>query len=132
VPGYNHTIEAQNLLLKPAQLSPKCCETRTGYRRNSLVTWIGDDIEQFLDTFAPNRCDDPELGKMGPDHIDHSSLLTDEQMARAMERQTALLLGGLGRNEPHVCPGDGFADRLGISGIVLLPLDVGLHIGRRH
>jgi hypothetical protein len=34
-------------------LSPKCCETRTGYRRNSLVTWIGDDIEQFLDLSFP-------------------------------------------------------------------------------
>ena len=38
-------------------------------------------------------------------HGDHSCLLTDEQMARAMERQTALLLGGLGRNEPHIGPG---------------------------
>ena len=64
---------------------------------------------------------DAELGKMGPDHIDHSGLLTDEQMTRAMERQTALLLGGLGRNEPHVRPGDGFADGLRVSGVVLLP-----------
>ena len=53
-------------------------------------------------------------------------------MARAMERQTALLLGRLGRDEPHVRPGDRLADRFRVSGIVLLPLDVGLHVGRRH
>ena len=41
-------------------------------------------------------------------------------------------LGRLGRDEAHVCPGDCFADGLGISGIVLLSLDVGLHVGRRH
>src|SRR4029450_6045039 len=35
-------------------------------------------------------------------------------------------------HEPHGCPGDGLADRLGICGIVLLPLDVGLHVGWRH
>src|SRR4249920_2169494 len=45
-PGHDHTVELRDLLLEPAQLSPKCCETRTGYRRNSLITWIGDDIEQ--------------------------------------------------------------------------------------
>ena len=130
--SYDHPVELQDLLLEPIQLSPKCRETRTGYFRNSLVTWIGDDIEQFLDPLASDRSDDPELSKMGPDHIDHRSLLANEQMARAMERQTALLLGRLGCDEPHVRPGDRFADRLRVRGIVLLPFDVGLHVGRRH
>ncbi len=49
-------------------------------------------MEQFLDTFAADRGDDPELGQVGSDRIDHSSLLTDEQMARAMEHQATLLL----------------------------------------
>jgi len=49
-----------------------------------------------------------------------------------MEHQAALLLGRLGLHEPHVSPGDRFADCLGVGGIVLLPLDVRLHIGRRH
>src|SRR6516165_6955529 len=53
-------------------------------------------------------------------------------MARAMKRQAALLLGCLGLDKPHVRSGDRLADRLGVSGIVLLPLDVGLHIRRRH
>ncbi len=59
-------------------------------------------------------------------------LLADEQMARAMEPQTALLLGRLGRNEPYVRPGNGLADGLRVSGIVLLPLNVGLYIRRWH
>ena len=42
-------------------------DTLRVYLRNSPVVWIGDDIEQFLDTVAPNRRNDPELGKMGPD-----------------------------------------------------------------
>jgi len=33
-------------------------------------------------------------------------------MARAMEHQAALLLGRLGRDEPHVGPGDRLADGL--------------------
>ena len=45
-------------------------------------------------------------------------LLPDEQMARAMERQTALLLGGLGRDEPHVDPGDGLADGGAVHSII--------------
>src|SRR5260370_26748475 len=69
---------------------------------------------------------------MGADRVDHSRLLPDEEMARAMQHQAALLLGGLGRHEPHVGSGDRLADRLGVGGIVLLPLDVGLDVGRRH
>ena len=69
---------------------------------------------------------------MSPDHIDHYRLLANEQMPRAMQRQTALLLGCLGRDEPHVRLGHRFADRLRIRGIILLPFDVGFQLGRRH
>ena len=81
---------------------------------------------------AADRRDDPELGKMGADRIDHRSLLADEEMARAMEYQATLLLGRLGLDEPHGGPGDHLADGLGVSGIVFLSLDIGLHVGRRH
>src|SRR6476659_5198496 len=132
VPGPDQPVELQYLLLDPPQLIPECRETRTSYLRNSLVVWIGYNIEQLLDTVAPDRCNDPELGKMGPDRIDHRGLLTDEQMARAVQHQTALLLGSLGRHEPHVSPGDCLANGLCVSRVILLPLDVGLHIGRRY
>lgn len=114
------------------QLCSESGETCAGYFRNSLVTWIGDDIEQVLNTIASDRCDDPELAKMGADRIDHRGLLADEQMARAMEHQAALLLGRLGLDEPHVGPGDSLADGLRVRSVVLLPFDVGLYVSRRH
>ena len=46
--------------------------------RQPLVTCVSDDPEQFLNTIATDRRDDPELGKMGTDRIDHRGLLTDE------------------------------------------------------
>jgi hypothetical protein len=53
---------------------------------------------------------------MRSDRIDHRSLLTDEEMARAMEHQAALLFRRLRLHEPHVWPDNGPADRLSISG----------------
>ena len=88
MPGDDHPVELQNLLFEPAQLSPQCGETGTGYRRNARVSWIGDDIEQRLNTLASDRRDDPELGKMSPDYIDHRCLLANEQM---ISRQKWLL-----------------------------------------
>src|SRR5271170_142154 len=81
---------------------------------------------------AADRRDDPELSKMGADSIDHRGLVADEQVTGTMQRQAALLLLRLGRNEPHVRPGDRLADRLGVNSIVLVPLHIGLHIGWRH
>src|SRR6185369_12095476 len=90
---------------------------------------VGDDFQQLLDAPAPDGGEDTELGKIRADRIDDGGLLADEQMARSMKHQTALLLG---RHETHVWPGDRFVNRLSVRGVVLLPLDVGLHIGRRH
>ena len=81
---------------------------------------------------APHRRDDAELGKMSTDRIDDGSLLANEEVPGAMERQAALLLRRLGGNEPHRRPPNGLADRLRVRSIVLLSLDVGLHVGCRH
>src|SRR5215813_14840631 len=86
----------------------------------------------MFNTIAPDRRNDPEFGKMGADRIDYSGLLADAQMARAVEHQAALLPERLGRHEPHVCSRDRFANGLSVCSIVLLPLDVGLHVGRWH
>ena len=51
---------------------------------------------------------------------------------RAVKHQAALLLRSLGRDKPHAWPGDRFADRLGINGIVFVPLYIGLYVGRWH
>jgi hypothetical protein len=62
------------------------------------------------------------VGHESTDGINHRGLLADEELARAMEHQAALLLGRLGLDEPHVGPGHRFADGFGVSGIILLPL----------
>src|ERR1035437_3873567 len=46
--------------------------------------------------------------------------------------QPALLLGRFDRYKPHSWAPHRFADRLGVGGIVLVALDVGLYILRRH
>src|SRR5215204_4855071 len=53
-------------------------------------------------------------------------------MTSPMQRQATLLLRRLGLDEPHVRPSDRLADCLGVSAIVLVPLHIRLHIGRRH
>jgi hypothetical protein len=60
---------------------------------------------------ASDWCDDPELGQMRADGIDHRGLLADKQVTRTVQRQAALLLWCLGRDEPHVRPGDRLARR---------------------
>jgi CheY-like chemotaxis protein len=50
------------------------------------------------DAAAPDRCDDPNLGKVRSDRAN------DEQMSSAMGSQATLLLGRLGRHEAHVSP----------------------------
>jgi len=47
---------------EPAQLSAKSNETSACNLGHPFVAWVGDDIEQFLDTLASDRRDDPELG----------------------------------------------------------------------
>src|SRR5450759_113347 len=53
-------------------------------------------------------------------------------MPGSVKHQAALLLRRLGRNEPHVGSSDRFANRLGVSHVVLLPFDIGLHVSWRH
>jgi hypothetical protein len=132
VPGHNHTVELNKLLLEPLQLSSQSRETGSSYLRNAFIGRISNNPEQLLDTLAPDRGNDPKLCEMGADHINHCGLLADEQMARTMEHQATLLLHRLGLDEPHIGPGDGLADRLRVGGIVLLSLDIRLDVDRRH
>ena len=132
VPGHDHPIELQNLLLEAEQLTAERGNARAGNFWHPFVAGVSNNMEQFRDPLAPDRRDNAELGKMSSDRIDHRSLLTDEQMARAVKHQAALLLRRLGWHEPHVGSGDGFANRLSVSHVVLLTLDVRLHVGRRH
>jgi hypothetical protein len=78
-----------------------------------------------------HRRHDAQLGHVSPDDINHQGLLADKELAGAMEHWTALLLGRLGLYKPLIGPWR-FADGFGVSGLVLLPLDLRLHVGQRH
>ena len=89
-------------------------------------------MQQFGDSFAPDRGDNAELGKVSSDRINHRGLLADEQMACAVKHQATLLLRCLCWHEAHVGSGDRFANRFCVRHVVLLPFDVGLHLSRWH
>src|SRR5229473_6602122 len=132
VPGHDHSIELQNLLLEAEQLIAKRGKTRTANVRHPLVARIGNNMQQFGDSFTPDRRDNAELGKVSPDRVNHRGLLADEQMACAVKHQAALLLERLCWHEPHVGSGDRLANRLSVGHVVLLPFDVRLHVSWRH
>src|SRR5260370_38974167 len=132
VPGHDHPIKLQDLLLEAKQLSAERGKARAGNLRHSFVARVGNNMQQFRDTFTPDRRDNAELGEVRSDRINHRGLLPDEQMPCAPNHQTARLLRRLCWHEPHVGSGDRFANSLSVSHVVLLPFDVGLYISRRH
>src|SRR6266480_2517085 len=92
VPGHDHSIELQNLLLEAEQSIAERGKTRTGNLWHPFVARVGHNMQQLRDTFVPDWCDNAELGKVSPDRVNHRGLLADEQMAGAVKRQAALLL----------------------------------------
>jgi len=52
-----------------------------------FVARVGNNMQQFRDSFTPYRRDNAELGKVSSDRINHRGLLADEQMACAVKHQ---------------------------------------------
>lgn len=78
MPGNDAAVELQYLGLQSPQLLAEGSNTGARYLRQPLVGFIGDDFQQVLDAPAPDRGDDPELGKVGADRVDDRRLLADE------------------------------------------------------
>jgi hypothetical protein len=55
VPGQDHPIELQNLLLEAEQLSAKRGKARTGNLRHPFVARVGNNMQQFRNSFTPDR-----------------------------------------------------------------------------
>jgi hypothetical protein len=68
MPSHDAAIELQDLRLEHAQLRAKGEKTFAGDLWHAMVIWIGDDVEQLLDTVAADRRDSPEFGKMRGSH----------------------------------------------------------------
>ena len=122
VPDHDHPIELHDLLLDAEQLIAERGKTRAGNLRHPFVTRVGHNVEQFGDSFAPDRRDDAKFGKVSPDRIDHRGLLANKQMPCAVKHQAALLRRRLGGHKPHVGSGDSLTDGLCVSHVILLTL----------
>src|SRR5262245_58691804 len=101
MPTIDQAIELQDMRLQHTQLVAESCETRACYLGHSSVIYIGDDLKKLLNTAAPDRRHNPKLGKVSPERIGYRILLADQEMARAMEHQAALLLRRFCLHEPH-------------------------------
>ena len=62
MPGHAASVELQYLGLQCPQLTAESSKTCAGHLGEPVVGWIGDDFQQLLDTPAPDRGDNPELG----------------------------------------------------------------------
>src|SRR5258707_7248901 len=64
VPSHDHPIKLQDLLLEAEQLSAERGKARAGNLRHPFVARVGNNMQQFHDTFTPDRRDNAELGKV--------------------------------------------------------------------
>ena len=69
---------------------------------------------------------------MRPQGVDDLGALAYQHIARAMLHQLTLLFGRFDPHEAHGRSPNRFADRLGVSRIVFVALDVGLNVLRWH
>ena len=64
VPGHDQPIELQDLLLEAEQLSAERGKARASNLRHPFVARVGNNMQQFRDSFTPDRRDDTELGEV--------------------------------------------------------------------
>jgi hypothetical protein len=67
VPSQDVAVEGKDLGFQCQQLSPQSSHAGPCNIREPSIIDVGDNFEQLLNTFAPDRRHDPELGKMGAD-----------------------------------------------------------------
>src|SRR4029077_11981119 len=99
VPDHDHPIELHDLLLEAEQLIAERGKAGAGNLRHPFVTRVGNNVEQFGDSFAPDRRDDAKFGKVSPDRINHRGLLANKQItllaSQCREAPTPLRYGAL-------------------------------------
>ena len=96
-------IRRSNSRISPQgpQLDAEGGDTGPGEIGNPLVPIVCDDRKQLFNTLRPTGATMPNWA-CDPNGIDHRGLLTDEELAGAVEHQATLLLGRLGLDKPHV------------------------------
>jgi hypothetical protein len=125
-------LDRANHRMQRLELSCQYDQARTGIDGKTGILFVRNDRQQLLEPLASLRCHNPELSQMRPQRIDRLGLLPQQKIARAMLHQPALLFGRLRPHKSHRRPANRLADRLGVRRIILVALDVGLHVLRRH
>ena len=87
VPGHDHPIELQNLLLESEQLSTERGKAGTGNLRDPLLVRVGNNAQQFCDPFTPDWRDNAELSEVRPDRINHRGRHATKERDDQDERQ---------------------------------------------
>jgi hypothetical protein len=125
-------VENPDLLFKSLSLKAERHKAGAHETWDAPIFIACDKRDQGIYASPANGSDDPEFGEMRSDRVCGRSQLTNEQMPRSMQSQAGLLLWRFDRYETHIGPLHSFANRFGISRVILLAFDVRLHIGRRH
>src|SRR5215472_11179128 len=100
--------------------------------RQARVLVIRDNRQQLLDPLPPLWRYHTELSHVGAQGIDQLRALAHQKIAGPMLHQLRLLLGRLHPHKAHGRPTYCLADRFGISRVILVALEIGLHVSRRH
>jgi hypothetical protein len=105
------------------RMASSCAASTMTLARASIgnrVVFVRHDREQFRAPRVALRRNDAELGQVRSESVDALGALTYQQIARAVLHQLALLLGRLDPHKAHRRSSNRLADRLGVSGIVLV------------
>jgi hypothetical protein len=124
------TIQIRNLLVEPMKRVDQDLEDRSGDLWERLVRVL-DSLHQLRDMSGSFGHDKAELGQMPAQGIDDLGPLPHQEIAGPEHESGSLGLLAFGSHEAHGRALGGLADRLGICGIVLLPLDERLDVRRR-
>jgi hypothetical protein len=94
-----------------------------------LITNNRDQLSYPLD---PDGGDNAKLAEASSDQVHEHCLLLDQDLARAMQGQSRLLICRLDGGKAHGRSADRLADGRGIQRVGLAALHIGFHVPRRH
>src|SRR5262245_26922279 len=125
-------LDRANHRLQRLELSCQYDQARTSINGHAFIALLRNDRQQLFEPLASLRSHNTEFSQMRPQRIDYLGPLPQQKIARPVLHQPALLLGRLRPHKSHRRPANRLADRLGVRCVVLVALDVGLHVLRRH
>ena len=63
-PGDDAPVELQDPVFQATQLTAESSQARASHLGHPTIVWIGDDLQELLDTTASNRSNYPEVSKI--------------------------------------------------------------------